>query len=95
VRRCSAWQFASPLKRRPNNALTPLDLDYRYNWEQLYEGVTYRTGADPDRHSRALTQELRSLNAGVPYWVAIEAFSENGVSRVSRVVPVRPPATRR
>ena len=25
----------------------PLDLDYRYNFEQINEGVSYRTGADP------------------------------------------------
>ena len=25
----------------------PVDLDYRYNFEQLNEGVSYRTGADP------------------------------------------------
>lgn len=25
----------------------PLDLDYRYNYEQMNEGISYRTGADP------------------------------------------------
>ncbi|HLA63542.1 MAG TPA: hypothetical protein VK610_03895, partial [Rhodothermales bacterium] len=25
----------------------PLDLDYRYNFEQLNEGISYRSGADP------------------------------------------------
>jgi hypothetical protein len=25
----------------------PIDLDYRYNFEQLNEGISYRTGADP------------------------------------------------
>ena len=25
----------------------PLDIDYRYNFEQLNEGVSYRSGADP------------------------------------------------
>ncbi|HEY0503215.1 MAG TPA: family 43 glycosylhydrolase [Lysobacter sp.] len=25
----------------------PLDIDYRYNFEQLNEGISYRTGADP------------------------------------------------
>ncbi len=25
----------------------PVDLDYRYNFEQLNEGISYRTGADP------------------------------------------------
>src|SRR3982750_633671 len=27
--------------------INPLDVDYRYNWEQKAEGVSYRTGADP------------------------------------------------
>ena len=34
-------------------------------------------------------KELRSLNAGVPYCVAVEAFNESGVSKLSRVVPIR------
>ncbi len=25
----------------------PIDIDYRYNWEQVNEGISYRTGADP------------------------------------------------
>src|SRR5215213_9868559 len=25
----------------------PIDLGYRYNWEQRYEGISYRSGADP------------------------------------------------
>ena len=25
----------------------PVDLDYRYNFEQINQGVSYRTGADP------------------------------------------------
>ena len=33
----------------------PIDLDYRYNFEQLNEGVSYRSGADPViiRHKNA------------------------------------------
>ncbi len=27
--------------------INPVDLDYRYNFEQLNEGISYRTGADP------------------------------------------------
>ena len=27
--------------------INPLDIDYRYNWEQANQGVSYRTGADP------------------------------------------------
>jgi hypothetical protein len=34
-------------------------------------------------------KDLRSLNAGVGYWVAVEAFNESGVSKLSRIVPIR------
>jgi len=27
--------------------INPLDLDYKYNWEQVNQGVSYRSGADP------------------------------------------------
>jgi xylan 1,4-beta-xylosidase len=27
--------------------VNPLDLDYKYNFEQLNQGVSYRSGADP------------------------------------------------
>ena len=27
--------------------INPVDVDYRYNWEQTNNGVSYRTGADP------------------------------------------------
>jgi hypothetical protein len=36
-----------------------------------------------------LDKQLRALNVGVPYWVAVEAFNESGVSRLSRTVRVR------
>jgi hypothetical protein len=84
--------------------------DATIRWQRVPGAVGYniRFGIRPDRltlthqfwadelgNGLALTKELRSLNAGVPYWVAIEAFNECGVSRLSRVVPVRPPATLR
>jgi len=34
-------------------------------------------------------KDLRSLNAGAGYWVAVEAFNESGVSKLSRIVPIR------
>lgn len=34
-------------------------------------------------------KELRSLNAGVPYYLAVEAFNESGVSKLSRIVRIR------
>src|SRR5690348_8867710 len=27
--------------------INPIDLDYRYNFEQINQGISYRTGADP------------------------------------------------
>ena len=54
-----------------------------------------RGAPDELGNGEALRKELRSLNVGVRYWVAIEAFNESGVSRLSRVVPVRSPTSRR
>ena len=51
--------------------------------------LTYQLWADELGNGPTLTKELRSLNAGVPYWAAVEAFNESGVSKLSRVVPVR------
>ena len=39
-------------RRRPRRAngrtwANPVDIDYRYNYEQMNEGISYRTGADP------------------------------------------------
>jgi hypothetical protein len=51
--------------------------------------LTHQLWADELGDGPALQQELRSLNADVPYWVAVEAFNESGVSKLSRIVPVR------
>jgi hypothetical protein len=51
--------------------------------------LTHQVWADELGNGATLTKELRSLNAGVPYWVAIEAFNESGVSKLSRVRPIR------
>src|ERR1700687_2857250 len=45
---------------------------------------TYQRFAD-----QGTTLELRALTVGQPYWVAIESFDENGVSRLSSPVPIR------
>jgi len=57
--------------------------------------LTYQLWADELGNGATLSKELRSLNAGVPYYVAVEAFNESGVSKLSRVVPTRSPANRR
>jgi hypothetical protein len=78
--------------------------DATIRWSRISGAVGYniRFGIRPDRLTLThqlwadelgtgamLTKELRSLNVGVPYWVAVEAFNESGVSKLSRVVPVR------
>jgi hypothetical protein len=32
---------------RPRTYANPIDIDYRYNFEQLNQGISYRSGADP------------------------------------------------
>ncbi len=51
--------------------------------------LTHQLWADELGNGAVLEKELRSLNAGVAYWVAIESFDESGVSRLSRVLPIR------
>ena len=51
--------------------------------------LTHQLWADELGNGATLKKELRSLNSGVPYWVAIEAFNESGVSKLSRVRQVR------
>lgn len=33
--------------QRRRTYANPIDIDYRYNFEQVNEGISYRTGADP------------------------------------------------
>jgi hypothetical protein len=51
--------------------------------------LTHQLWADELGNGATLTKELRSLNVGVPYFVAVEAFNESGVSKLSRVQRVR------
>ncbi len=38
---------AAPLNAQQRTTINPVDVDYRYNFEQINSGVSYRTGADP------------------------------------------------
>jgi hypothetical protein len=38
---------ASAANAEQHTYINPLDVDYRYNWEQTNSGISYRTGADP------------------------------------------------
>ena len=51
--------------------------------------LTHQLWADELGSGATLEEQLRSLNNGVRYWVAVEAFNETGVSKLSRVVPIR------
>jgi len=51
--------------------------------------LTHQQWADELGSGATLQKELRSLNVGVPYYVAVEAFNETGVSKLSRTVPIR------
>ncbi|RST29855.1 coagulation factor 5/8 type domain protein [Sphingomonas ginkgonis] len=51
--------------------------------------LTHQLWADELGAGASLAKELRSLNHGVPYYAAVEAFNETGVGPLSAVVPVR------
>lgn len=51
--------------------------------------LTYQVFADDAEHDGVAAQTLRSLNVGVEYFVAIEAFNEAGVSDRSDPAPIR------
>ena len=40
---------AEPAARNPNQKTwcNPMDIGYRYNWEQINDKISYRSGADP------------------------------------------------
>lgn len=42
-----AFIAALPAHAAPSTYANPLDIDYRYNFEQINQGISYRTGADP------------------------------------------------
>jgi xylan 1,4-beta-xylosidase len=64
----------------------PGAVGYNVRWgispSKLY--LTYQRFADQGN-----TLELRALNVGQAYWVAIESFDENGVSSLSPAIPIR------
>jgi xylan 1,4-beta-xylosidase len=69
------------------------------SWRRVPGAVGYnvRWGVKPDRlnltyqvfFDRGTALEVRALSAGVDYYVAVEAFDENGVSGLSKPLPVR------
>ena len=78
--------------------------DATISWQKVPGAVGYniRWGIRPDRltlnyqlwadeldSGATLQKDLGALNKGVPYYVAVEAFNETGVSKLSKVVPVK------
>lgn len=72
-------------------ATVPGAVGYNVRWGTRPDRLTqtYQLWADELGNGATLAKELRALNVGVPYWAAVEAFNENGVSRLSRTVPMR------
>lgn len=83
----------------PNNLTVIRQKDQRnasITWEKVNRAVGYNILWGIDKNKLYQTYqiwgdapnslELRALNIGVGYYVAIEAFNENGVSKVSEVV---------
>lgn len=64
---------------------------YNIRWgiapDKLYQ--TYQFWHDQAATDPAKPFELRALNVGVPYYFAIEAFNENGVSTLSNVIDAK------
>jgi hypothetical protein len=64
----------------------PGAIGYNLRWgispTKLYQ--TYQRFSD-----QGTSLELRALTVGQAYWVAIESFDENGVSRLSSAQPIR------
>ena len=50
---------------------------------------TYQLWADELGSGATVEKQIRALNIGVPYWFAVEAFNESGVSRMTRPVAAR------
>lgn len=86
-------------------ARKPDQRDATIRWARVPGAVGYniRFGIRPDRLTLThqlwadqvatgggmLEKELRSLNVGVPYFAAVEAFNESGVSVLTPVIPIR------
>ena len=44
---CLSVLAGPPAHAQKRTYINPIDVDYRYNWEQANQGISYRTGADP------------------------------------------------
>jgi hypothetical protein len=64
---------------------------YNVRWGIRPDRLTlnYQLFADELGTAETLEKQLRALNKGVPYYFAVEAFNETGVSPLSAIVPLR------
>lgn len=74
-------------------AFTPVDgaVGYNIRWgvKSGRLSLCYQVFAD-SAAGKSGRLDLRSLNIGVDYWVAVEAFNENGVSDLSATIRIAP-----
>ncbi|MDQ3519182.1 MAG: family 43 glycosylhydrolase [Gemmatimonadota bacterium] len=86
-RRLTARRDADPRNAILSWSAVPGAVGYNVQWgiapSKLYQ--TYQQWAD-----QGLRAEIRALTVGQDYWFAVEAFDENGVSRISSPVRVPP-----
>jgi len=55
----------TPGPHSPRTYANPIDIDYRYNFEQKNQGISYRSGADPAIESFD-ENGVSTLSAAVP-----------------------------
>jgi hypothetical protein len=87
----------APAKVTASRSQDPRSASIRWQPVEGATGYNVRWGIRPDRltltYQRFADQgsavELRSLNVGQKYFVAVEAFGETGVSSLSAVLPIR------
>ncbi|MCA0373949.1 MAG: fibronectin type III domain-containing protein [Proteobacteria bacterium] len=86
----------------PKDLVVKRDTDERnafVTWQKVKGAVGYniRWGIKPDRlhlnyqifADEPNAKEIRALNKGVSYYFAIEAFDENGISGLSKIIEVK------
>ncbi len=71
---------ASAAHAQQHTYANPIDIDYRYNFEQINNGISYRTGADPAvvRHSDGAYYLFETLADG--YWRSTDLIHWNFIT---------------
>jgi len=86
--RIAAVRDADPRDARISWTLVPGAVGYNVRWgirpDRL--ALTYQLFADDPRLARGGALDLRALTKGQGYYVAVEAFDQSGVSKLSKVV---------